>query len=157
MIDKYILMYKYVPVGDFLYDTNNKQFSFNKYDEITYREYIPLGMYSYINWNLDYKPTPEDIIFWLKDRVVPKDRANIDEILKAIGIIDYDFWELCRRTRAMCMEDYFWLSKGEVYEEVHIRYLAEHNRINETPIPFKVERYQAEYKVVGNKIIKNIT
>ena len=53
------------------------------------------------------------------------------------------------------MEDYFWLGKGEKYEEVHIRYLAEHNRINETPIPFEVKEYPAEYKVIGNKIVKN--
>ncbi|MCW6078102.1 hypothetical protein [Clostridium sporogenes] len=114
-------------------------------------------MYSYINWNIDYKPTNEDIIFWLKDRVVPKERQNIDEILKVMGLIDYNFWELCRRTRAMCMEEYFWLSKGEKYEKVHIRDLAGNNRITETPIPFEVEQYPAEYKIIGNKIIENIT
>lgn len=157
MIDKYILMFKDVPVGDFTYDTNAKKFSFQKYDEIVDRKYLPLGMYSYKNWNVEYKPSHDDIVFWLEDRVVPKERANIDEILKVMGLIDYDFWELCRRTRAMCMEDYFWLSKGEKYEQVHIRYLAEHNRINETPIPFQVDEYPAEYKVIGNKIVKNIT
>ena len=58
----------------------------------------------------------------------------------------------------MCMEDYFWLSKGEKYEEVHMRYLAEHNRINETPIPFEVVSYPSEYKIfAGNKVKKNIT
>lgn len=157
MIDKYILMCKDVPVGDLIYDTNTKEFSFVKYDEITERKYLPLGMYSYKNWNIDYKPSHDDIVFWLEDRVVPKERANIDEILKVMGLIDYDFWELCRRTRAMCMEDYFWLSKGEKYEGVHIRYLAENNRIEETPIPFDVEEYPVEYKVIGNKIVKNIT
>lgn len=157
MIDKYILMFKDVPVGDLIYDTNTKKFSFVKYDKIKDRKYLPLGMYSYKNWNIDYKPSHDDIIFWLEDRVVPKERANIDEILKVMGLIDYDFWELCRRTRAMCMEDYFWLSKGEKYEDVHIRYLAENNRIEETPIPFDVEEYPVEYKIVGNKIVKNIT
>lgn len=157
MIDKYILMCKDVPVGDLIYDTNTKEFSFVKYGEITERKYLPLGMYSYKNWNIYYKPSHDDIVFWLEDRVVPKERANIDEILKVMGLIDYDFWELCRRTRAMCMEDYFWLSKGEKYENVHIRYLAENNRIEETPIPFDVEEYPVEYKVIGNKIVKNIT
>lgn len=157
MIDKYILMYKDVPVGDLIYDTNIKEFSFVRYDEITDRKYLPLGMYSYKNWCVSYQPSHDDIVFWLEDRVVPKERANIDEILKVMGLIEYDFWELCRRTRAMCMEDYFWLSKGEKYEDVHIRYLAENNRIEETPIPFKVEEYPAEYKIIGNKIIKNIT
>lgn len=132
MIDKYILMCKDIPVGDFTYDTNTKKFSFVKYDEIIDRRYLPLGMYSYKNWNVDYKPTHDDIVFWLEDRVVPKERANIDEILNAMGLIYYDFWELCRRTRAMCLEDYFWLSKGEKYKDVHLRYLAEHNRINIT-------------------------
>lgn len=158
MIDKYILMCKNISVGDFCYDTNTKKFSFVKYDEITNRKFLPLGMYSYENWNVDYKPSHDDIVFWLEDRVVPKERANIDEILKAMGLIDYDFWELCRRTRAMCLEDYFWLSKGEKYEEVHIRYLAEHNRINETPIPFEVVPYPSEYKIIhGSKIQRNIT
>lgn len=156
MIDKYILMYQGVKVGDFAYDTNTKQFSFEKYDEITHRKYLPLGMYTLENWNIDYKPTHKDIMFWLQDRVVPKERQNINEILKAMGMLDYDFWDLCRRTRGMCMEDYFWLSKGEKYEEVHMRYLSEQNRIDDTPIPFKVQEYPPEYKVVGNKITKNI-
>lgn len=158
MLDKYLLKYKEVSVGDLIYDTNNKKFTFIKYDEIVDRKYLPLGMYSYENWNISYKPTHEDIVFWLEDRVVPKERANIDEILKVMGLIDYDFWELCRRTRAMCMEDYFWLSKGEIYEEVHIRYLAENNRIKETPIPFEVEEYPSEFIILdNNKVVRNIT
>jgi hypothetical protein len=158
MIDKYILMCKDIPSGDLIYDTNTREFSFMKYDEITERKYLPLGMYSYKNWNVDYKPSHDDIVFWLEDRVVPKERANIDEILKVMGLIDYDFWQLCRKTRAMCLEDYFWLSKGEKYEEVHLRYLAEQNRINETPIPFKAEAYPSEFKILdNNKVIKNIT
>ena len=158
MLDQYILKYKDVLVGDFIYDTNHKKFTFIKYDEIVDRKYLPLGMYSYENWNINYKPSHEDIVFWLEDRVVPKERANIDEILKVMGLIDYDFWELCRRTRAMCMEDYFWLSKGERYEEVHIRYLAEDNRINETPIPFEVQDYPSEFIILdNNKVVRNIT
>jgi hypothetical protein len=153
MIDKHILMCKDTPVGDLKYDTNTKKFSFSKYDDITHRKYLPLGMYSYVNWNVEYKPTHDDIVFWLEDRVVPKERANIDEILKVMGLIDYDFWEL-----AMCLEDYFWLSKGEKYEDVHLRYLAEHNRINETPIPFKVVDYPSEFKILdNNKVVKNIS
>ncbi|WP_252234749.1 hypothetical protein [Clostridium sp. ZS1] len=158
MIDKYMLMCKDTPIGDIIYDTNTKKFSFIKYDEITDRKYLPLGMYSYQNWNIDYKPSHDDIVFWLEDRVVPKERANIDDILKVMGLIDYDFWELCRRTRAMCMEDYFWLSKGEAYEKVHMRYLAENNRIDETPIPFEAVPYPNEFKILdNNKVIKNIT
>lgn len=158
MLDKYILKYKDVSVGNLIYDTNIKKFTFTKYDEIVDRQYLPLGMYSYENWNIDYKPSHEDIVFWLEDRVVPKERANIDEILKVMGLIDYDFWELCRRTRAMCMEDYFWLSKGERYEDVHIRYLSENNRINETPIPFEVQDYPSEFIILeNNKVVRNIT
>ncbi len=138
MIDKYILMHKDIAVGDLTYNTSSKKFKFEKYESIEDKNHLPLGMYSFENWNIEYKPTHEDIVFWLEDRVVPKERANIDEILKVMGLIDYDFWELCRRTRAMCMEDYFWLSKGEKFEDVHIRYLSEHNRLHETPIPFKV-------------------
>lgn len=73
MIDKHILMYQEVPVGDITYDTNTKEFSFGKYDEITDRKYLPLGMYSYKNWNVEYKPSHDDIVFWLEDRVVPKE------------------------------------------------------------------------------------
>lgn len=156
MIDKYVLMNGNIPVGDFIYDTNTKKFSFQKYDIIVNKGNIPLGMHSYKNWNLEYKPTHEDIVFWLSDRVVPKERQNIDEILKAMGLNDYDMWELCRRTRVMCMEDYFWLSKGEKYEDVHIRYLSEHGRLEETPIPFEAESYPPEYIISSNeKIEKN--
>jgi hypothetical protein len=153
MLEKYILMCKDIKVGDFIYNTMEKNFTFNKYDDIKDRKYLPLGMYSYKNWNIEYKPTNEDIIFWFEDRVVPKERANIDDILKVMGLIDYDAWELCRRTRAMCMEDYFWLSKGERYENVHIRYLSEHGRLHETPIPFYAEPYPLDFKIIGNKIV----
>lgn len=58
----------------------------------------------------------------------------------------------------MCLEDYFWLSKGEKFEDVHIRYLAEQNRINNTPIPFEVVEYPSEYEVIDERhIVKNIT
>lgn len=155
MLDKYVLMHKDIPVGDLTYDTSKKKFIFQKYDWIKDKNHLPLEMYSFKNWNIDYKPTHQDIVFCLEDRVVPKERANIDEILKVMGLIDYDFLELCRRTRAMCMEDYFWLSKGEKYEDVHIRYLANNNRLYETPIPFKVEDYEPEYKIIENKLINN--
>ncbi len=157
MIDRYILMDKDLEVGELTYNVADKKFSFNRYENVTNRTHLPLGMYSYINWNHNYKPTHDDIVFWLSDRVVPKERQNIDEILRVMGLIDYDMWELCRRTRAMCMEDYFWLSKGEKFEEVHIRYLSEHGRIKETPIPFPVEEYPQEYIVTKDgKITKNL-
>lgn len=155
MIDNYILMHKDVKVGELSYDTSTKKFTFNKYDSIKEVKHLPLGMYSLKNWKLDYKPSHDDIVFWLEDRVVPKERANINEILNVMGLVDYDFWELCRRTRAMCMEDYFWLSKGEKFEDVHIRYLAQNDRLYETPIPFEVEDYEPEYRIVNNKIVKN--
>ncbi|AIY79994.1 hypothetical protein FDC58_11985 [Clostridium botulinum] len=56
------------------------------------------------------------------------------------------------------MEDYFWLSKGDTYEKVHMRYLAENNRIDETPIPFEAVPYPNEFKILdNNKVVKNIT
>lgn len=141
MIDKYVLMCKDIEVGDLIYDISSKRFVFEIYKNINHRKYLPLGMYSYENWNIDY---------------VPKERQNIDDILASLGLLYYDFWEVCRKTRAMCMEDYFWLSKGERYEDVHIRYLSEHGRINETPIPFYSEAYPAEFKIVGDRIERNL-
>lgn len=56
------------------------------------------------------------------------------------------------------MEDYFWLSNGEKYKEVHIRYLAENNSINETPIPFEVQDYPSEFIILeNNEVVRNIT
>ncbi|WP_253197440.1 hypothetical protein [Clostridium algidicarnis] len=141
MIDKYVLMYKDTEVGDLIYDISSKRFVFEIYKNINHRKYLPLGMYSYENWNIDY---------------VPKERQNIDDILASLGLLYYDFWEGCRKTRAMCMEDYFWLSKGERYEDVHIRYLSEHGRINETPIPFYSEAYPAEFKIVVDRVERNL-
>lgn len=57
----------------------------------------------------------------------------------------------------MCLEDYFWLSKGEKYEDVHVRYLAEHDKLYETPIPFESKDYPPKYIIENNKLIKNIT
>ncbi|WP_181246085.1 MULTISPECIES: hypothetical protein [Clostridium] len=44
------------------------------------------------------------------------------------------------------MKNYFWFSKGERYEEIHIRYLVENNRIDETQIPFVVQYYPSEFR-----------
>ena len=36
-----------------------------------------------------------------------------------------------------------------------MRYLAENNRLYDTPIPFDVEDYEPEYKIVNNRLVKN--
>lgn len=72
MLDKYNLMHRDVPVGDLTYDTSKKKFTFEEYDSIKDRNHLPLGIYSFENWNIDYKVNNDDIAFCLEIELYPR-------------------------------------------------------------------------------------
>lgn len=50
-----------------------------------------------------------DTVIWAKKRVFPKERVDCARLLAAMGLAEYDGWEIVRRTGACLMEDPFWL------------------------------------------------
>lgn len=60
-----------------------------------------------------------DVVVWAKKRIFPKNRMDCKEILKMMGLPDYNAWEIVKRTNACLMEDPYWLrfSKDETFED----------------------------------------
>ena len=60
-----------------------------------------------------------DVVVWAKKRIFPKNRMDCKEILKLMGLPDYNAWEIVKRTNACLMEDPYWLrfSEDETFED----------------------------------------
>ena len=54
-----------------------------------------------------------DVVVWAKKRIFPKNRMDCKEILKMMGLPDYNAWKIVKRTNACLMEDPYWLRFGE--------------------------------------------
>ncbi|TMV43193.1 hypothetical protein FE783_35845 [Paenibacillus mesophilus] len=69
-------------------------------------------------------PTKDDIYLWLSDRVFPEDRQGAEFLLHDLGLNSYDMWQIAKRTKAISMNDYYWIAKSleEKYEDVHPRH-----------------------------------
>lgn len=60
----------------------------------------------------------------LESRCIPRNRANISEILKIYGLSTYDVIEILKKTHGLSQNDYFWIKfEGEniSYDDVKIR------------------------------------
>ena len=77
--------------------------------------YLPLNLFIG-----DKREVPlVDVVVWAKKRIFPKNRMDCKEILKLMGLPDYNAWEIVKRTNACLMEDPYWLrfSEDETFED----------------------------------------
>lgn len=126
MLENYTLMYKNIEVGNISYNQDKDEFSFKLNEEIKDTKYLPPILYDYTNLSLDYKPTHENILWWIEDRIMPPERDAIDHILDKMGLSIYNPWTIVKENKGMTLEDYWWIRKdNEKYEQCHIRYLLE--------------------------------
>lgn len=126
MLENYTLMYKNIEVGNISYNQDKDEFSFKLNEEIKDTKYLPPILYDYTNLSLDYKPTHENILWWIEDRIMPPERDAIDHILDKMGLSIYNPWTILKENKGMTLEDYWWIRKdNEKYEQCHIRYLLE--------------------------------
>lgn len=51
---------------------------------------------------------------WLAGRVFPKDRKDASNVLRGIGLKEYDVFDIARVTKASSIEDDFWLMFSEM-------------------------------------------
>jgi hypothetical protein len=54
-----------------------------------------------------------DVVVWAKKRIFPKERMGCDEILRDMGLSEYNAWEIVKQTKACLMEDPYWLRFSE--------------------------------------------
>ncbi|MDI0267302.1 hypothetical protein QIW52_15055 [Clostridioides difficile] len=111
MLDKYTLMFKDIPIGDFIYNEDEDKFSFKLYDTVNNINYLPPLLYDYTDLRLDYQPNDKNIRDFIGDRVMPEERHGLNSILEGLGLDFYDPWEICKKCHGCSHEDYWWLKK----------------------------------------------
>ncbi len=58
-------------------------------------------------------PTWADLMAFLEERCVPRQREGIREYLDALGLDEYDPWEIIKRTQGRMAEDQQWIEVVE--------------------------------------------
>lgn len=54
---------------------------------------------------------------FMKNRVVPRDRDGIEEILEVYGMKEYDAIELAKKTHGVMFEDFWWFKFDDVPDD----------------------------------------
>lgn len=126
MLETYTLMFKDKIIGELKCDGVN--FSFKLNEAIVDTKYLPPILYPYDALDINYKPTSKDIKSWVEDRVVPEHRQGIEDILDKLGLNIYNAWKICKLSKAVSTDDYWWLaSDGDKYEDIHPRYFIDNS------------------------------
>ena len=126
MLEKYALKYKNISVGILSYDTESRKFSYETINKTLDKFKYPPILFDYRYFDVNHIPTNEEIIEFLEERTIPECRA--DKVLEMLGMDNYNVWEICKATRGVVADDYWWLAKdGDRYEDFHIRARFEKN------------------------------
>ena len=125
-VRKYTLKYKDISVGILSYDTESRRFSYETINKTLDKFKYPPILFDYRYFDVNHIPTNEEIIEFLEERTIPECRA--DKVLEMLGMDNYNVWEICKATRGVVADDYWWLAKdGDRYEDFHIRARFEKN------------------------------
>ena len=126
MLEKYTLKYKDIDVGILSYDTESRRFSYETINKTLDKFKYPPILFDYRYFDVNHIPTNEEIIEFLEERTIPECRA--DKVLEMLGMDNYNVCEICKATRGVVADDYWWLAKdGDRYEDFHIRARFEKN------------------------------
>jgi hypothetical protein len=90
-------------VGLFYYDVENKRFSMSIFSEIPPSD-LPLSLEIFAS-NGKYELDHQDVLNWIRGRVCPPGRQNINSILRAFEMPEYDEFGLLTQTMAHCDKD----------------------------------------------------
>jgi len=93
-------------VGTFSYNTATKLFAMTIAKDVSIED-LPLSLEGYVN-RQRYELSHEDVMRWIRGRICPPGRHNIQEILRDNGLSEYDEFELLMLTNARCgMDDLY--------------------------------------------------
>lgn len=102
MIEKYHIFNKDVYTGDLIHDTNG-----DKYEYIQ-KDFGEDG--EYVNYKLNADLSPARLRETLyDDRIFPENRVNARELLRHIGLLEYNQWEIFKISR-LISDDTIWMS-----------------------------------------------
>lgn len=111
MLDKWNVYNKKEYVGVLIYDEEKKTFDF----ELKNRSEKAMEAYHNLNADKDQKWF-RDTIF---DRVFPPNRVNARELLRVIGLLEYDAWEIVKYVQLVSCNDLIWMTKNNDPEEFY--------------------------------------
>jgi hypothetical protein len=94
-------------VGVFRYDNNEKQFSMSIFTDISPVD-LPLSLEIFAN-NGKYELDHKDVLTWIRGRICPSGRQNINSILKELDLSEYDEFGILMHTMARCDKDELYL------------------------------------------------
>lgn len=66
----------------------------------------------------------QDINYFLKDRCIPADKINMQEILESLGLKDYDVIDILKKTHGLDYDDFIWIKFSDEnikYNDIRIR------------------------------------
>ena len=90
-------------VGVFSYDAEKKQFAMSIDNSISIDD-LPLSLEILVHKG-NYQVGHDDALRWVRGRICPPGRHNINEILSGINLKEYDEFELIAATGAKCDKD----------------------------------------------------
>lgn len=134
MQERYFLKEKEITLGEIVREDGRFSFLIHKPDPSDpsidkSTGYYPIWFYPcefYLlgRRNLNYKVSHEDIVDFFDNRAMDKNRVAIDEYLYSLGLTEWDGWEICKRTKAINFEDFYWITQDESedYRNVLARY-----------------------------------
>jgi hypothetical protein len=94
-------------VGVFRYDMANKQFSMSILPDVSPDD-LPLSLEIFVG-NGKYELDHQDVLKWIRGRICPPGRQNINSILQAFDMPEYDEFGLITQTMARCDKDGLYL------------------------------------------------
>jgi len=94
-------------VGVFRYNTDEKQFSMSLFSDIPGID-LPLSLEIFAD-NGKYELSHKDVLSWIRGRICPPGRQNINSILKELNLTEYDEFGILMHTMAKCDKDELYL------------------------------------------------
>ncbi len=92
------------------YNEKNKQFRLYIRKDTQYKVY-PIFMQAMVYKQNMFVAEPDLAIQWVKERLIPSYRQNIDTILMSLGLSEYDEYELLKAGSGKCPQDDIYLKQ----------------------------------------------
>ena len=106
------------------YNEKTKQFRIYIRKDKKFKVY-PIFMQAMVYRHKRFVIEPDLSMQWVKERLIPSYRQNIDTILSSLGLSEYDEYELLKAGNGKCPQDDIYL-KWLTPDETH-RYANEYN------------------------------
>jgi hypothetical protein len=94
-------------VGILCYDLVDKQFSMSIFSDVSLDD-LPLSLEIFASKG-KYELDHQDVLSWIRGRICPSGRQNINSILQALEIPEYDEFGILSHTMARCDKDGLYL------------------------------------------------